>query len=202
MNPNKLSIRFVIIKAKTNKRGLCAISCRLTLKSKRKAFSTGLFVNPLEWNAKNQTASSKTNANQQSNLQLEIIAAKLKKVHLRLQLSEVEFTVEEIFQNYLGKPSKKEIGTIQYIKEFLAKKKKLVGIDIQLATWKKFNYACTQAQDFIKWKYRKHDFPTSKLKLQFLNDFEHYLKTEKKQKQVTINKTIQRLRKPIKEAVA
>ncbi|MFT7036734.1 MAG: integrase/recombinase XerD, partial [Cyclobacteriaceae bacterium] len=49
--------------------------------------------------------------------------------------------------------------------------------------------------------YGKNDFPLSKLKLQFLHDFEYYLKTERRQSQVTINKCIQRLRKPIKEAL-
>jgi hypothetical protein len=60
MNQNKLSIRFVINKAKMNRRGVCPISCRLTFKNNRKAFSTGEFINPLEWNAKNQKAISKT----------------------------------------------------------------------------------------------------------------------------------------------
>ena len=39
------------------------------------------------------------------------------------------------------------------------------------------------------------------MKLQFLVDFEYFLKTELNQVQVTINKTIQRFRKAIKEAV-
>ena len=42
----------------------------------------------------------------------------------------------------------------------------------------------------------------NKLNSQFLADFEHYLKTVKDQKQVTLNKAIQRFRKPIKVAVA
>ncbi len=42
----------------------------------------------------------------------------------------------------------------------------------------------------------------SSLKLHFLHDFEFYLKTEKNQIQVTVNKTIQRFRKPVKIGVA
>jgi integrase/recombinase XerD len=53
----------------------------------------------------------------------------------------------------------------------------------------------------LKWKFRKTDFPLEELSLQFLDDFECYLKTEKKQSQLTINKTIQRSRTPIKQAV-
>ena len=64
-------------------------------------------------------------------------------------------TVEDIFNNYIGKLDNKEYGVIQYFKEFLDKKKKLIGIDIQLGTWKKFNYAYLQVKDFIKWKFGK-----------------------------------------------
>ncbi len=201
MNQKSLQVLFYLNKSKENSKGLCPIKCRITYCRKRKEFSTGEFISASDWNAKKQKSLSKSIVSQQINLQLEIITAKIKKAYLQLQLSEVEFTVEDIFHNYVGKPSKKEVGTIQYFKEFLAKKKKLIGIDIQLVTWKKFNYACIQAQDFIKWKYGKHDLPMNKLKLQFLKDFEDYLKTERRQKQVTINKTVQRLRKPISEAV-
>ncbi|WP_299159437.1 site-specific integrase [uncultured Eudoraea sp.] len=201
MSKQKLSIRYVISIAKTNKRGLCPISCRLTLNGIRKPFATGLFINPKEWNSKQQKAISISNRGSQINRQLEIITAEISRTYLQLQLAGDEFSVEDIFNNYIGKPTAKDVGTIEYFKEFLDKKKKLIGIDIQLATWKKFNYAYSQVQDFIKWKYCKHDFPLSKLKLQFLHDFEYYLKIERNQSQVTINKCIQRFRKPIKEAL-
>lgn len=202
MNQNNLSVLFFLKKEKTNKQGTCPIYCRITYAKWRKQFSTGEFINPADWIPKRQKARSKTISNQQVNLQLEIIIANIKKAYLQLQLAEAEFTVDDIFNNYIGKPTAMEVGTIQYFKEFLEKKKKLIGIDIQLATWKKFNYACSQALDFIKWKYGKQDQSLSKLKLQFLHDFEYYLKTERKQSQVTINKAIQRFRKPIKIAVA
>jgi integrase/recombinase XerD len=201
MNQKSLLVLFYLNKSKENSKGLCPIKCRITYSKKRKEFSSGEFISPSDWNAKKQKASSKTIANQQINLQLEIITANIKKAHLQLQLAGDEFTVEDIFNNYIGKPSTKEVCTIHYFKEFLDKKRKLVGIDIQLGTWKKYNYAHIQIRDFIKWKYGKQDLPLSKLKLQFLHDFEYYLKTERSQSQATINKAIQRVRNAIKEAV-
>ncbi len=44
--------------------------------------------------------------------------------------------------------------------------------------------------------------PLTKLKLQFLEDYDYYMKVEKGKKQITINKEIQRLKKLIKVAVA
>lgn len=76
------------------------------------------------------------------------------------------------------------------------------GKGIKISTWKKFQYVCNDLEAFIFSEYKKKDFPLNKLNPQFLDDYEHYLKTVKNQKQVTINKAIQRLRKPIKVAVA
>ena len=202
MNLNQISILFYLNKSKINKKGNCPIKCRITYKKKRKEFSTREFINPLNWNAKKQMAISNSIENKQLNLQLQIIAANIKKEYLKLQLKENEFTVEDIFQHYLGKPAQHETYLIAYFNEFLKKKKRLIGIDIKLVTWKKYNYACSQAKEFIIWKYRKNDVPLNKIKLHFLNDFEYFLKTEKNQRQVTINKAIQRFRKPIKIAVA
>lgn len=55
---------------------------------------------------------------------------------------------------------------------------------------------------FIKWKYNRNEYALKDLKLQFLHDFEYYLKVENEQSQITINKSIQRFRKSIKVAVA
>jgi integrase len=201
MNQNSILILFYLNKSKLNSKGLCPIKCRITYNKRRKEFSTGEFINSLDWSAKSQKVVSSSIAYKQTQLQLEIITAKIKKVFLQLQLLDIQFTVDDIFTNYVGKPFTKEIGTIQCFNEFLEKKKKLIGIDILLGTWKKFNYSHLQVKDFIKWKYGKQDYPLCKLKLQFILDFEYYLKTERGQSQVTINKAIQRFRKPIKDAL-
>lgn len=51
-------------------------------------------------------------------------------------------------------------------------------------------------------KRKKIDYHLEELNLNFLDDLDFYLKTEKKQEQITINKTIQRLRTPIKQAIS
>jgi hypothetical protein len=45
-----LSVRFVIMKSKINRPGLCPKSCRLTLNGERKVFASGLFVIPQDGN--------------------------------------------------------------------------------------------------------------------------------------------------------
>ena len=54
MNREKITILFVINTNKTNEKGLCPLSCRITLNKERKQFTTGLFVNPNYWENKLQ----------------------------------------------------------------------------------------------------------------------------------------------------
>lgn len=201
MNQKSLLVLFYLNKSKVNSKGVCPIKCRLTYNKKRKEFSIGEYINPLEWNAKKQHASSKTIANQQINLQLEIITANIKKAHLQLQLLDDAFGVEEIFAKYLGKTVKNEEYVISYFESYLVKQSKLIGKDLKLSTWKKFEYVCNDIGAFIKSKYGQKDYPLNKLDQSFLDDFEYYLKTVMNHKQITINKAIQRFRKPIRVAV-
>lgn len=201
MNQKSISILFYLNKSKTNKKGLCPIKCRITYKKKRKEFSSGEFINPSEWNSKQQKAFSRSIISQHINLQLEILTANIKKAYLQLQMCDVEFSVEDVFNAYGGKSTAKEVKVIEYFRSYLSKINRLIGKDLELATWNKYNYSCNQVEQFIKWKYKKNDYLLEDLKPQFLVDFEYFLKTELNQVQITINKTIQRFRKPIKVAI-
>lgn len=119
-----------------------------------------------------------------------------------LQIQEINFAAEDIYRLYKGEKLSKEYNVVEYFEIYLKKLKTLIGIDIVQATWNKFNYVKNDVKTFIKWKYKTADYPLKDLQLQFINDFEYYLKTVKKHKQTTINKAIQRFRKPIRVAVA
>lgn len=202
MHQEKLSIRFIIYSSKLNKQGVCPIYLRLTYKKKRTQFSTGQFVNPNDWNSKKQLAISNSKNNSILNAELALIKSKVEKAYLKLQLEDNDFTVDDILLKYLNKKIKKEDGVVSYFKKYLAKQEKLIGKDIQQATWNKFNYVCNHVTSFIYSKYKKKDYSLENLNQQFLDDFEYYLKAVKNQKQVTINKSIQRFRKAIKIAVS
>tara|TARA_R110002051_G_scaffold167780_2_gene238467 strand:+ start:101 stop:1306 length:1206 start_codon:yes stop_codon:yes gene_type:complete len=202
MKNQSLSILFVIKLNKKNKKGMCPLNVRITYLKKRKEASSGIMVNPLEWDSKQQKSTSRTTSDRLINQQLEIQVAVIRKVYLKLQLGSEDFTVDHIWDTYLGKVEKKNEYVISYFEKFLAKQSKLIGKDLKLSTWKKSEYVCHDVREFIKSNFGIKDYPLNKLDQSFLNDFEYYLKMVKNQRQVTINKSIQRFRKPIKIAVA
>jgi integrase len=200
MHQEKTTILFVISANKTNQKGLCPLNCRITLNKERKQFTTGLFVNPLLWDNKLQKV--KTQDQKLINAQIKQIKSKIDRIVLVIQLQGEDCTLDNIYNKYIDKEIKKKEYVLAYYKLHLAKIKKLIGLEIKDNTYNKFVYVGNHLEAFLKWKHKKTDYPLEELSLQFLDDFEYYLRTEKKQEQITINKTIQRLRTPIKQAIS
>jgi len=198
----KITIRFQINKNKVNSSGKCSIRCRITYNKNRKEFSTGLFINPQKWNSKHQEAEPPDKENTLINQQLSLIDNKIRQAFLLLQVKEESFTANDIYNLHKGEKTNKEYNVIEYFEMHLNKLKRLIGIDIKQITWNKSYYVKNNVKSFIKWKYNTDNLLLNKLKLQFLEDFEYYLKVVKCHKQITVNKNIQRFRKPIKVAVA
>ncbi len=132
---------------------------------------------------------------------MSLIKNKINQAFLLLQIQENGFSVDDIYNQYKGKPTKQNIGIVSYYNEYLLKHKKLIGIEIKEVTWNKFNYIYNDVLVFIKWKYNQNDILLKDLDYSFIVEFEYYLKTEKSQRQVTINKCLQRLKKVVKMAL-
>jgi integrase/recombinase XerD len=199
----KINILFIIKnKSNTNYKKKCPIGCRITLDKKRKEFSTGQFINPKHWDGKLQIVKPPEPDSDTINSQLSLIKTKINKAFLLLQVKEVNFTVDDIYRLYKGEKLTKEYNVVEYFEHYLKQLKTLIGIDIKQITYNKFEYVKNDVKAFVKWKFKINDYPLKKLELQFLNDFEYYLKVVKKQKQVTINKCIQRFRKIIKVSIS
>ena len=177
---NKLYILYLIEKSKTNNKGLCPIRCRLTYKKDRKKFSTGLFINPNYWNSKHQKVSDYPDYTDYVNTQLSLIRQKLHQAFLFLQVQEIEFDVNDIYNKYKGVLPKKQMTLLGVFKLHNEKMKTLIGIDIVLVTYKKYVETESHIKRFIKYKYKVKDVKLSSLKFKFLDDLSYYLKTVRK----------------------
>lgn len=168
----KISIRFLLYISKTNKKGECPIRCRITYNKNRKDFATGLFIKPYLWNKNEQTAEPPNEENILINKQLGLIENKIRQAFLMLQIQENNFTVNDIYTMYKGEKLAKEYNVIEYFEKFLKQLKRLIGIDLKLATWKKYENAKNHCKGFIKWKFKAKDIALKDVKSNFLNAFE------------------------------
>lgn len=184
-----------------NLKGLCPIRCRITFLKKRKEFSTGLFINPAFWDGKKQLVKP-SDQSEYINTQLSLIRQHLNQAFLFLQVKRITFTVLDIYKQYKGESPKDEIGVIQAYRLHSDRMKKLIGIEIKEVTYQKYLESGKHLQDFIKHKFKAKDIHLKALRASFLEQYEYYLKTDKKLAQSTLNKAIQRFRKVILYAIA
>lgn len=202
MNHNKLSILFLLQKVRVNKQGKCPIRCRITFQQKRKEFSLGLFMIPEHWLNKQQKAKPPNKENDFINIQISLVSQKINEAFLFLQVNQEIFDVEDIYLQYKGENVKARKTLLEVFKLHNNRMKKLIGKEYTKSTYSKFIEAKKHTANFIKFQYGKNDMLLESLKMSFLKDFDFYLKSELNHKQITINKSIQRVRKIIKLALA
>ena len=123
MHHEKINILFVLNQAKTNQKGVSPIYFRITINKVRKQFSTGLTINPKDWNSKKQLAESKLIDYSVLNGQLSIIKQKINNYYFKLQLENESVKIEDLIDAYFQKPTKKEDSVLSYFQ-----KSKLLGI--------------------------------------------------------------------------
>jgi integrase/recombinase XerD len=140
--------------------------------------------------------------NNQLNTQLSLIKQEINQAFLLLQVQKKNFDVEDISLQYKGEAVKSVKSLMEVYTLHNDRMKKLVGIEYSSSTLKKFEESKNHVKSFIRINYEKSYILLEQLNMKCLNDFDYYLKVEKKLKQVTINKHIERLRKIIKLALA
>ncbi len=202
MITNTLKTLFLLQKVRTNKKGKAPIRCRITYLGIRKIFSTGLFINPNNWNNVLQQAILSDVEHTQINIQLSLIKQEINQAFLFLQVQKDEFDVDDIYLKYKGEDTKPAKSLMEVFELHNSRMKMLIGKEYTKSTHSKFIEAKQHIEEFLYHTTRKRNIKLDDLSLKFLQDFDFYLKTENNFKQITINKSIQRLSKIIKLAIA
>ena len=202
MKIHKLNILFVLSRSRLNKNGKAPLFCRMTYLENRKQFSTGLFVKPKYWDNSSQSFKPPNEKNMFLNNEISLIKSKINQAFLLLQVNKEFFDVEDIYLQYRGENIKANATILEVFKKHNDKVEKLIGKEYVLPTLWKFKQARQLLKDFIKFKFKKNDYQFKDLNLNFIQDYEFYLKTEKNLAQSSTYKAIQRFRKIIKIGIS
>lgn len=152
----------------------------MTNNNKRREFATGLFINPSHWYSKLQQAKPPNDENNNINTQLSLIKSKINRAFLWLQMKELDFDVDDIYNQFIGKSTTTNKTLLEAFDYHINRMQKLVAIAVKQVSVEKYNETLAHIKSFLKFKYNKKDFLLKDLKEQFLHDFEYYLKTEMK----------------------
>jgi len=173
----------------------------MTYQKKRKVFSSGLFVNLEVWSSKQQIAKPPNAENNIINTQLSLISKKINEAFLMLQVLPNEFDVDDIYKKFKGEDTKDEITILGACDLHNEKMKKLIGVDLNELSWSRYVESRGKVAEFIKSKYKKPDLKLEQLDWRFIRGLEYYWKTEKKLRQATIYRNMQRVKKMIQFAI-
>lgn len=198
--PQTFSILFRIAKART-KNGKAPISVRITVNGQRAEIATHRNVSPFEWDAKSQLCTAKGSEAKELNNLLAVIKGKLVGCYGRLLATQEYITAEAIKRAYTGvveKPRMLLEIIVQHNKDIEA----LIGQEYSRATWVKYETTRKHVKDFLLHKYKRTDVGLRELNIEFISDFDFYLKTQKKIDLNTNAKYIKNLKKIINECVA
>lgn len=136
-------------------------------------------VPPRLWDVKNGRAIGKSVEAMQINLAVDKIRVEVNRRYQELIQSDGYVTAAKLRDAYLGIGVKQET-LLKLFEQHNVEYRKKVGFSREIATWKKYCCVCKRVREFLAHTYHREDIPLKELNLTFINDFEYFLRTEKK----------------------
>lgn len=196
-----INILFFLFKSKRNSKGDSPIYCRLSFKGTRKQFSIGIKVPPKDWEHRKQRIKNTNSSCSFYNESIQNLKSRIITIQSSI-LNEGRIISPELILERFSFNEDSKVDTLMKAYAYKEERmKKLVGIDYQVSTIKKFMEVRNHLKSFLLIEKKSKDIQLQSLDLKFLIEFEDYLKVIKKQKPITINKIVQRLKSIIKTCI-
>jgi integrase len=178
MNLNQtFSILFWLNKAKANSKGLVPIWARITIDGKRAECSVKKQIQLTLWDADRNRAKGNSDEARSINNYLVMVQAELTK-HYNILLSTKDLvTAEDVKNSYKGIKEEKKtfLQLFNLYNQKLSERKEIE--DLSDGRFKRFKILYGKCAEFIKYKFKRSDVPLDEVKLNFIVEFEHHLRT-------------------------
>ena len=179
MSRSTFKILFYVKKGSERANGYLPLMCRLTVDGEIKQFSCKLDVPPKLWDVKTARATGKSAEAQKINAAVDRIRVDVNRRYQELMQSDGYVTAARLRDACLGLGVKRETLLKlfeQHNEEFIKK----VGHSRVQGTYNRYRTIYRHLCEFVPKVYRRDDIPLKELNLTFINNFEYFLRTEKK----------------------
>lgn len=193
------SIRFLIKPGKT-KSAKAPIYCRITINGKRAEISLKRFIEPAKWSASIGRVKGNSEEARLINLNIELLNNDVLR-HYNMLIMEGKHIDSLVLKNSVLGVYEKQYTLIESFEYHNERMKTLIGIDVELGTYKKFETVLVKIKNFLKQNYQKKDINLIDLDFKFINDFEYYMKVQEKVKHNTALRYIRCLKKIVLMAI-
>ena len=172
-------VLFYVKKGSEKPNGNLPLMCRITVDGEIKQFSCKMDVPPRLWDVKNNRASGKSVEAQRINLAVDKIRVDVNRRYQELMQTDGYVTAAKLKDAYLGIGVKQET-LLKLFEQHNAEFEKKVGHSRAQGTFTRYRTVCNHIREFLPHAYKREDIPLKELNLTFINDFEYFLRTEKK----------------------
>jgi site-specific recombinase XerD len=196
-----LSITFRLNYSKKNAQGLIPIWCRITIDGRRAQFSTSQQVLVEHWDKEESRVNKKCPLAQAINETLEGTNFELRKHYHVLLASKEYVTAEDLKKSYKGE-EEKVIMFFEMFEQFHQMQfERMESGEITRSRYQKWSTLLRCSREFVLKKYKKKDMPVRELRLSFVNEFYHHLRTVNKMIQNSAMKKLKDLKQLMDYAV-
>lgn len=180
MERTSFSLLFYIRRKKLNKLGEAPVFMRITVNGMRADASARRFIDPRLWSTAKGKAVEKGRGCRELNFYLEAVSANILRIHTEMVIERAEITARSILDRYLGKAHTERHTLLELFREHNEKCRALSGIDYAPATVERYETCLRITEEFMQKVYKKMDFFLDEMSPKFVEDFEFYLKTQRK----------------------
>jgi integrase len=178
-------VLFYVKKGSEKPNGNLPLMCRITVDGEIKQFSCKMDVPLRLWDVKNNRASGKSAEAQRINRAVDKIRVEINRRYQELMQTDGYVTAAKLKDAYLGIGIKQET-LLKLFEQHNSEFAKKVGHSRAKGTFRRYVTVCKHIREFLPHTYKREDIPLKELNLSFINDFEYFLRTEKKCRTNTI----------------
>ncbi len=172
-------VLFYVKKGSEKPNGNLPLMCRITVDGEVKQFSCKMDIPPHLWDVKNNRASGKSAEAQKINLAIDRIRVDVNRRYQELMQTDGYVTATKLKNTYLGIGVKQET-LLKLFEQHNAEFEKKVGYSRAQGTFARYRTVCKHIREFLPSTYHREDIPLKELNLTFINEFEYFLREEKK----------------------
>ena len=175
---------------------------RITVNGVRVDASVKKTILPEFWSAAKGKALEKKREYKELNLYLDSIRLRIMKIQRELEIEEVSVSANSVLDRFQGKDAPVQRTLFEVFREHNDKCVQLSGTDMAPATVQRYETSLKHTRDFVWETYHKKDVLLDEVSRQFIEDYEFWLKTEKKCCHNTATKYLKNFKKIIRIALA
>jgi integrase len=194
------AVLFYLNRGKSKKNGLCPLMGRITIDTGMAVFSAHTDVNPALWDAKQGRATGKGRQSIEVNHIIDRYTRKINACYDEI-LDDQGYVTAELVKNALNGIGRTVTGLLKLFEEHNREFELCVGHNRTKGTYDHYLLTYKHLSAFVSRKYGSDDMPLKRLDLPFIEDFDFYLRFDRRMGGSTISNHLINLKKIVRRAV-